>query len=307
MSHWKTRSRNMLLRNHLHGKEHIRLAKWDKYKIGYMIPRVNLIKRDLFRIPKETCFAEIPVHDKLMEKSRRYVEELFRVKNNSVEFLTLHGEGETDGKRHIEFSSNDYKLRREYVNRVTDLFELIIDTVDTNIKSIILHPGRFSKRVPRDKQILWTAESLVEISDTLSNVTICLESRGGKNQGKVIRVIEKDILLFEKYLRDLGTTRVHHCLDIAQGFIVHGQFGLERLLVNLRAEQINIEEFHVSDVNRSSRGFFQLAQEIGNGQIDWNPIFELIPHGSRILIETLGGTIIFERSLQFLKDQLEKA
>lgn len=269
-------------------------------EIGYMVSNTQLIPRKMLQIQGMADFMEIPAHDSLIKYSRREIEHLLLPFKEFEGYLVLHGEGETDGKRHIEFSSPRLDTRRKYTESIISLYKSIIDVMQTKTRALILHPGRFSKRYKRIDQIFWMVEGITAISEEVPTLSICIESRGGDKQGKVIRATMDDILLLNRVLKEFGTQRIFHCLDIAQAFIVHGRLGLERLLKDLQIRQIQIQEIHVSDVVITIEGVHQLGREIGTGLIAWNSVLKLIPPEARILIETLGGPKVFKRSLTFL-------
>jgi len=129
--------------------------------------------------------------------------------------ISLHGEGETDGKKRIQFSSPNETERRRYILESVSLYSLVLESFDINrVQRIILHPDTFSHKVSRKKQIASLVTSLLEIRDKLKHTFeyVCIEPRGGDRQKKVLRVEIEDIICSTYCTL---TMRVHQTSDFA--------------------------------------------------------------------------------------------
>ena len=185
-----------------------------------------------------------------------------------------------------------------------NLYSTILKKTDKyNVERIILHPDTLTSKIGRSQQLELLAKSLSELCDRIGNrVVICIEPRGGDRQGKVLRNHIQDIEIFQQMLRMLGEKRVGLCIDIAQLYIVHGNIGSVNFLKKLESIQLPVKEFHLSDVFRSKYVKNRVAMEIGTGSVDWRLLLPFIlGHCNELLIETLGGTKVFQRSKEFLK------
>ena len=172
-----------------------------------------------------------------------------------------------------------------------------------NVERIILHPDTLTSKIGRSQQLELLAKSLSELSDRIGNhVLICIEPRGGDRQGKVLRNHIQDIEILQQMLKTLGEKRVCLCIDIAQLYIVHGNIGIVNFLKKIKSIQLPVKEFHLSDVFRSKYVKNRVAMEIGTGLVDWQLLLPFIfVHCNELLIETLGGIKVFQKSKEFLK------
>jgi sugar phosphate isomerase/epimerase len=103
-------------------------------------------------------------------------------------------------------------------------------------------------------------------------------------------------------LNSNGINKIGLCIDIAQLFIVHGNNGIVRFPNDLRSLRLPVKEFHISDVYQNKKVTNRVAMEVGTGAIDWQLIFPLLlQHCRELLIETLGGIKVFQRSKSFLE------
>ena len=94
-----------------------------------------------------------------------------------------------------------------------------------------------------------------------------------------------------------GINKIGLCIDIAQLFIVNGNNGIVRFLDDLRSLQLPVKEFHISNIYHNKKVTNRVAMEVGTGSIDWKLILPLLlQHCNELLIETLGGIKVYERS-----------
>lgn len=266
---------------------------------GLMGP--SLLRTNVLSELNSVQFLELQVHDNLKHKLDAIP--ALDVSTTFGGHVTLHGEGETDGKHRISFCSNDESTRKNYITECVNLYSNILTRTDKHdVKRIILHPDTLVSKIGRLKQLELLAKSLSELGDRIGNrVVICIEPRGGDRQGKVLRNHIQDIEILQQMLGMLGEKRVGFCIDIAQLFIVHGNTGIVNFLKKLETIQLPIKEFHLSDVFRSKYVKNRVAMEIGTGSIDWRLLLPFIlGHCNELLIETLGGTKVFQRSKEFL-------
>jgi hypothetical protein len=63
-------------------------------------------------LQSEASFAELQIHDKLKDTPGRIKK--MQIPEEFKGYLTLHGEGETDGRRKILFSSDEKELRERF-------------------------------------------------------------------------------------------------------------------------------------------------------------------------------------------------
>lgn len=95
------------------------------------------------------------------------------------------------------------------------------------------------------------------------------------------------------------------CVDLAQLFVVHGNEGIVHFLDELKTIRVPVKEFHISDVLQEKKVINRVAMEVGIGSIDWKLILPLIlQHCNDLLIETLVGVKVFQRSKVFLESLL---
>lgn len=261
----------------------------------------SLLRANVLSELKSIQFLELQVHDNL--KHRLDVIPDLGLSTSFGGYVTLHGEGETDGKRKIAFCSYDEPIRKNYIRECVDLYSTILTKTDKyDVERIILHPDSLTSKIGRSQQLELLAKSLSELCDHIGNrVVICIEPRGGDRQGKVLRNHIQDIEIFQQMLKIVGEKRVGLCIDIAQLFIIHGNIGSVNFLKKLKLIQLPVKEFHLSDVFQSKYVKNRVAMEIGTGSVDWLLLLPFIlVHCNELLIETLGGIKIFQRSKEFL-------
>ena len=140
---------------------------------------------------KSIQFLELQVHDILKHKLD-VIPDLC-VSTTFGGYVTLHGEGETDGKRKIAFCSHDESTRKNYITECVNLYSTILTKAEKhNVERIILHPDTLTSKIGRPQQLELLAKSLSELCDRLGNrVVVCIEPRGGDRQGKVCVIIYK--------------------------------------------------------------------------------------------------------------------
>lgn len=245
----------------------------------------------------EAAFIEIQVHDKLRLRSEHLGQ--FHLHPDFDGFVTIHGEGETDGKRKILFSSVNQSKRQHYVRETTRLYSSVIHQVKPNsVKRVIVHPDTLDPRTSRFEHLINLADSLNEMNESL-DTEVCVEPRGTDRHGKVLRNEMDDLTALSDIL---GSSDIGLCIDLAQLFVVHGNEGIPRFLEELKSIRLPVKEFHVSDVSQSKKTVNRVATEVGKGAIDWQPILPMmIQRCDQLLIETLGGIKVFQRSKSFLK------
>lgn len=249
--------------------------------------------------PEPISFVEVPVHDYISKLSSEQFERYFRVSEDFRGYVIIHGEGETDGNLRIRFSSPVLQEREAYVNDLSELMSKVHSLIQEKLRAIIVHPGRCYRRYSRDLQIKWLAESLVKLSDLLPETQLCIESRGGDKQGKVLRAIPYDILQLDNFLKQSGA-KVTHCFDLAQAFACFGIKGVIDVLEELMENRVLVSEIHASDVADTKRGH-RVSVEVGKGSIPWDALIQLLrDFDGRILLEVIGGITPFKRSLKFL-------
>lgn len=262
---------------------------------------MNTSQKELYsqseELQGEAAFIEIQVHDKLKFKSERLGQ--FHLHPDFDGFLSIHGEGETDGKRKILLSSVNQSERQRYVRETIRLYSSVIQQFKPNsLKRVIIHPDTLDRRISRFEQIMNLAASLTELNESL-DTEVCVEPRGTDRHGKVLRNEIDDLTALNDIL---GSSDIGLCIDLAQLFVVHGNEGIPRFLEELKSIRLPVKEFHVSDVSRSKKILNRVATEVGKGAIDWQPILPLmLQHCDELLIETLGGVTVFQRSKAFLE------
>jgi len=253
----------------------------------------------------QASFVELQIHDKF--KQDHLIINSLKEPVGFPGYFTFHGEGETDGKRRINLCAPDSIIRREYIKESLDLYYLVACNLKSHrIVRLILHPDSLMQRITRKQAIEFLALSLVEISDGLKDIEcICIEPRGGDRQGKVLRTEIEDIRILEQYLISAGIRNIGLCIDVAQLFIIHGNKGILHFLNELKSIRLPVKELHISDVITNEKTKNRVAMEVGKGRIDWKLILTLIlQHCSDLLIETLGGVKVFQRSKSYLDSLL---
>ena len=269
---------------------------------GYMGTTLKRINSDIDKLDASTSFIEIQMHDR-QKRDIKGIKD-FRLNSKFKGFVTIHGEGETDNRRRIKFSSSIMDEREKYVSECAYLYTAFARTLDRGkIRQLILHPDTVSSKSTRNQQIELLATSLNELADRIKEVDfICIEPRGGESQRKVLQYYIDDIRELAHTLSSFNANNIGLCIDIAQLFIVHGNIGTANFLRELKFIPLPIREFHISDVKRGSKVKNRVAMEVGTGDINWRLIFPIVlQHCNSLLIETLGGVQIFNRSKAFLE------
>jgi hypothetical protein len=244
-------------------------------------------------------FLEVPVHDKISNLSANLVHDYFRISEKFRGYVVIHGEGETDGKTRIRFSSHVDSERKTYVQGFSHMISSILESLQNKSRAIIVHPGRYHKNYSRKLQISWLAESLVRLCDLLSPVELCIESRGGDRQGRVLRSVPDDIITLDDILKQSGA-KISHCFDLAQAFASFGMEGLTEGMKRLAEHRVPISEIHASDVVQFKTGH-RISVEVGKGSIKWRSLTRLFQNfDGRVLLEVIGGVAPFKRSVEFL-------
>lgn len=144
---------------------------------------------------------------------------------------------------------------------------------------------------------------MLALEEQVDDLQVCIEPRGGDLQRKVLRPEIEDIRILQEKLNSNGINKIGLCLDIAQLFIVHGNNGIVLFLDEIRSLQLPVKEFHISDVYHNNKKVTnRVAMEVGTGSIDWQLILPLLlQHCNELLIETLGGIKVYQRSRSFLE------
>jgi hypothetical protein len=264
--------------------------------IGYCSSSPRVSENLVGRLGEQADFIEIPVHDDFL---RRGVSAF--APDHFGGFLTLHGEGETDGHRRIRFSSPSRRDRIRYAKHSARMFNLAHDQIGPlRTRAVIVHPSTLSGRFTRFAQIEWFVESLCTLSDSCTVTEICVEPRGGNRQRKVVRSEIQDIVCLHQAAVKNGI-RLGFCIDLAQTYCAYGTQGVANLIGECISHDIPIKEIHVSDVVETRRSK-RLGMEIGTGRIDFlQALGHLRDSSVRLLIETIGGLPVFTRSLEHLK------
>jgi hypothetical protein len=265
----------------------------------------NRVKDDVALIAEQCSFIELQLHDNIMEKID--TDKPIHIPEYSG-YFTFHGEGETDGKKRIKFCSPDNHERSTYIEHCINLYNRLLECLPNyKVSRLILHPDTLNKRSERNAQIDLLAYSLSELTDKINGIdSICIEPRGGSSQGKVLRLEIEDVNSLGNTISSLGIRNVGLCIDIAQLHTVHGTNGALQFLKSLKSIKVPVKELHLSDLLQTTKVKNRVAMEIGTGSIDWKLILPLIlQHCNDLLIETLGGVRVFQRSKMFL-DSLMK-
>jgi hypothetical protein len=240
-------------------------------------------------------FIEIPVHDDFLVERRQV-----HIPKNYRGFITLHGEGETDGRRRIKFADPSRTIRLRYVAKVARIFNRVSEQVGSSlVKAVIVNPSHLARTHHKDTQFAWFADSLAELRDTCVVPEICVEPRGGEQQRKLVRSETHDISSLWEAVKDRGV-EIMYCIDVAQTHCAYGISGIESIIRESASNGVPISELHISDVVRTERST-RVGMEIGTGEVKFAKVLKetrnLI---CRLLIETIGGVRVFSRSLDFL-------
>jgi sugar phosphate isomerase/epimerase len=122
-----------------------------------------------------------------------------------------------------------------------------------------------------------------------------------------LRAEIEDIKILEQYLVSAGIGNIGLCIDVAQLFVVHGNNGIIQFLDELKSIRLSIKEFHISDVLNNEKIKNRVAMEVGTGAIDWQLILpSVLQHCNNLLIETLGGIKVFQRSKSYLESLMSE-
>jgi len=273
-------------------------------RYGFMNTLAQNLYLESDYLKHNTTFIEIQVHDEL--KSKENVLNMYEVSPNFSGYVTIHGEGETAGKKKIQFCSDNREMRSNYVKENIVLYSSIIGEINSSVTRLVLHPDTLNRNISRHKQIEYLAESLAIISDKLDALDICIEPRGGDRQGKVLRAEIEDLEMLGENLNSIKA-KVGLCIDVAQLFVVHGNNGTIRFIEELKSVRLPVKEFHISDVKQSEKIMNRVAMEIGKGVIDWQLILPVVlQHCNELLIETLGGIKVFKRSKSYLESLVKE-
>src|SRR5690242_3225996 len=125
---------------------------------GYMSSSLMKSPIELELLGSQASFVELQIHDKL--KRDIITRNNIKIPENFIGYLTIHGEGETDGIPKIKFCSSDKEQRQKYVNESVNLYSLISKCINTHtIPRVILHPDNLSKKISRKQQIELLAKS----------------------------------------------------------------------------------------------------------------------------------------------------
>jgi sugar phosphate isomerase/epimerase len=251
----------------------------------------------------EASFIEIQLHDQSSTAAfPPRLADLFKG------YVTIHGEGETDGRNTIRFCSTGHSERNQYVQSAAGRYLSVIDLFGSGrVRRIILHPSTLSKKRDRNEQLQVLARSLEELKDLLpSSVSMCIEPRGNSRHGKVLRLDLDDLAYFRDSLGN--RSGVGLCIDIAQLFVTQGNQKMGSFLSGIKETGLSVNELHLSDVFSSGRLKNRVAMEIGKGAIDWDLVLpDLKATCDDWLIETLGGIPVFRRSKAFLEKMVNQA
>jgi endonuclease IV len=266
------------------------------FEIGYASSSPCVSKKAADGLDGHADFIEIPVHDDYLSRGiSASVPDWFKG------FVTLHGEGETGGRRLIQFSARRKQTRSQYAENAARLFNNASQKLgELRTRAVVVHPATLSHKYSRENQIDWFAESLSILCDSCVVPEICVEPRGGDRQRKVVRSEIQDILSLREALSSNGV-QVGYCIDLAQTYCTHGMEAVVDLVRNCISHDLPIKEFHASDVAGASHSN-RLGMEIGTGRIHFACILgEMRELRSRLLIETIGGLPVFRRSLECLR------
>lgn len=273
---------------------------------GFMGTSLSATFQMLDKVIPAATFVELQVHDKI-----KHIAGLIPASPvpSSDLYFTFHGEGETDGKKKIRFCSTNREERRKYITESIHLYTLVSEKFPSGkIRRLILHPDSIHKGPSRNVQISILADSLIALSDGLKaalDCEVCIEPRGTTRHGKVLRIEIDDLQLLNDLLKENGS-KIGLCIDVAQMFIVHGNFGSSELLQALRTFHIPVREFHVSDVVQNRKIVNRVGMEVGSGAISWKILLPLMfALNQSLLIETLGGFNVYSRSKSFLTSLLD--
>jgi hypothetical protein len=269
-----------------------------------MVPRPHLLSKHSRELHPRPSFIEVPFHDREVNWSLDVISSRYRVSPEFGGLVTLHGEGETDGKRRILFSSEDRQIRVSYSSRLARSLSEVHDQLGKQLIALIVHPPSHCRHHSRNQEIKWLAESLSILCDKVDGIEICVESRGTDKQGKVVRILPDDILLLQEEVNRLGAP-ISHCLDLAQSYVCFGISGILDMLNFFQKQKVRLTEIHASDVGKYSTGHPRVSMPIGSGLIDWKTCISRINNPSiRILIEVIGGFKPYLQSIDYLRNQV---
>jgi hypothetical protein len=267
----------------------------SRFKIGYMSSSSQISGKSIEQLNNRADFIEIPAHDDFLVERRRV-----QVPKNYRGFITLHGEGETDGKERIKFADPSRTIRLRYVAKVSRIFNRASEQVGSSlVRAAIVHPGRIARTYDKDRQFSWFADSLAELRDRCVVPEICVEPRGGEQQRKLVRSETHDISSLWEAIKDRGVG-VTYCIDVAQTYCAYGISGVASVIRESASNGVPIGELHMSDVVRTGSST-RIGMEIGTGEVEFMKVLRETQNLiCRLLIETIGGVHVFSRSLDFL-------
>ena len=123
----------------------------------------------------QLTLLEVQIHDRLREQFDD-IKHLAVLPDTFSGYITLHGEGETDGKRKILFSSANGPARRHYVSNCVIFYQKVIDHFHDRVRRLILHPDSIHSKEPRKTHSYFTT-SLVEIYDRPQQISKSVSNR----------------------------------------------------------------------------------------------------------------------------------
>lgn len=271
-----------------------------RVRYGYMSTQLDRLAHEAFDVASDASFIEIQLHD---QHGDSVVSHIGALAYSYHGYVTIHCEGETDGKRRLRFASPDAVQRDAYLRESLNLVAGAIHRImPWPTRRVILHPDTMWRGAPRQYLIEALAQSIEGVRNAIPGVDVCIEPRGGDRQRKVLRL---DIGDLETLCENLDSSAgIGLCIDLAQLFLTKGTQGMVQFLQDLPGVGLPIKEIHASDVQGSGSNP-RVAMEIGKGEIDWPLVLPvLLERNKDILIETLGGVPVFRRSKSYIEEML---
>ena len=137
----------------------------ERIQFGFMNTHGARFFQDSDCLKDYVSFIEIQIHDKL--KSNTNLLNLYNVSPNFAGYVTIHGEGETDGKKKILFCSDDGEKRRSYVREMIDLYSSVqVHLNPHKVMRLVVHPDTLSRNNARGQQIEYLVESLDDLTES---------------------------------------------------------------------------------------------------------------------------------------------